>query len=64
METITTDNQRMTGRFTMTFRAAGIQGSVRFSGELRVVGKTAATPLTATGGELRLRRTLAAAAPR
>jgi hypothetical protein len=63
-ETITTDNQRMTGRFTMTFRAAGLQGAVRFSGELRIVGKTAAAPLAATGGGLRLRRTLAAAARR
>ena len=60
-ETTTTDNQRLSGRFVLVFRAAGLQGSVRFDGELRVVAKTAAAPLTATGGELRLRRALTAA---
>lgn len=60
-DTTTTDNQRMTGRFIVAFRAAGMQGSVRFNGELRVVAKTAAAPLSATGGELRLRRALTAA---
>lgn len=63
-ETITTDNQRMTGGFALVFRAAGLQGSVRFNGELRVVGKTAAAPLSATNTTLQLRRTLAAATRR
>lgn len=63
-ETATTDNQRMTGRFTLNFRAAGMKGSVRFNGELRIVAKTAATPLSATGGQLRLRRALSAATRR
>ena len=63
-ETTTTDNQRMTGRFALVFRAAGLQGSVRFNGELRVVAKTAAAPLSATSGELRLRRAVTAATRR
>lgn len=57
-ETTTTDNQRMTGRFGLVFRAAGLQGSVRFTGELRVVAKTASASLTAAGGAQRLRRAL------
>lgn len=64
-ETTTTDNQRMTGRFNLVFRAARLQGSVRFNGELRVVAKTAAAPLSETHGQLRrLRRALSAAARR
>jgi Bacterial Ig-like domain (group 2) len=63
-ETTTTDNQRMTGRFTLAFRATGLQGSVRFDGELRIVAKSGAASLSATGGQLRLRRALAAAARR
>lgn len=63
-ETVSTDNQRMTGRFALTFRATGMQGSVRIGGELRIVAKTAAAPLSATGGERRLRRALIAAARR
>jgi len=62
-ETTTTDNQRMTGHFTLAFRAAGLQGSARFNGELRIVAKTAAAPLFA-GRELRLRRALTAATRR
>ncbi len=44
-ETLTTDNDRMTGRFRLTMRAAGIQGSIYTDGELRVVAKTSSTPL-------------------
>jgi hypothetical protein len=59
-ETTTTDNQRMTGRFALVFRAAGLQGSVRFDGELRIVAKSAAAPLSPAGGPRHLRRALAA----
>lgn len=50
-ETITTDNERMTGRFRETTRVAGLQGSVYHDGELRNVTKTSATPLMARGGQ-------------
>lgn len=63
-ETVTTDNQRMTGRFTLAFRAAGLQGSVRFGGELRIVGKTAPTPLAANAGGFRLHQAVTAAVRR
>jgi hypothetical protein len=63
-ETLTTDNQRMTGRFTISFRTSGLQGSVRLNGELRAVSKTAGTLLPPTGAESRLRRALIAAARR
>jgi hypothetical protein len=46
-ETITTDNERMTGRYRVTTRVAGLQGSVYHDGELRNVTKTSATPLMA-----------------
>ena len=59
-ETTTTDNQRMTGRFALAFRAASLQGSVRFDGELRIVAKSSATPLSPAGGPHHLRRALAA----
>ena len=41
-DTLSTDNQRMTGHFRLTLRMAGIQGSVSTDGELRVVAKGAA----------------------
>ena len=63
-ETTTTDNQRMTGRFALVFRAAGLQGSVRFDSELRTVTKSAATPLSPLSGSRHLRRLLAAATRR
>jgi hypothetical protein len=63
-DTTTTDNQRMTGRFVLVFRAAPLQGSVRFDGELRIVAKSAATPLSAAGRQGQVRRALAAAARR
>lgn len=59
-QTTTTDNQRMTGRFVLVFRTALLQGSVRFDGELRIVSKSAATPLSASGRQGSLRRALAA----
>lgn len=39
-ETRTSDNQRMTGRFRMTFRAVGLAGSGGADAELRVFNKT------------------------
>jgi len=63
-ETTTTDNQRMTGRFVLVFRAARLQGSVRFDGELRIVAKSAATPLSPAGRQGHLHRALAAATRR
>jgi hypothetical protein len=59
-ETTTTDNQRMTGRFVLVFRAARLQGSVRFTGELRIVAKSAAASVPAAPGRYRLRRLLTA----
>lgn len=50
-ETLTTDNERMTGRFRLGMRAAGLQGSFRTDGELRIVSKTSATPLLAAPSE-------------
>jgi hypothetical protein len=63
-ETTTTDNQRMTGRFVLVFRAARLQGSVRFDGELRIVAKSAATPLSPAGRQGQMHRALAAATRR
>lgn len=63
-ETTTADNQRMTGRFGLVFRAAGLQGSVRFDGELRIVGKSAATAQSSAGRQGHLHRALAAATRR
>jgi hypothetical protein len=63
-ETTTIDNQRMTGRFALVFRAAGLQGSVRFDGELRIVAKSVATTLVAGGRQRQLRQALAAATRR
>ena len=57
-ETTTTDNQRMTGRFVLVFRASGLQGSVRFNGELRIVTKSAAASAPAVSEQHRLRRLL------
>jgi hypothetical protein len=48
-ETITTDNERMTGRFRFTIRAAGVQGSLGLQGEARIVTKTSTiTSVSAT----------------
>lgn len=59
-ETLTTDNDRMTGRFRLTMRVAGLQGSLRLDGELRVVAKTSAMSLVgARGDAARLPRALA-----
>jgi hypothetical protein len=40
-ETLSTDNQRMTGRYALSFRAAARQGSARIDAELRIVAKGA-----------------------
>jgi hypothetical protein len=40
-ETLSTDNQRMTGRYALSFRATALQGSARIDAELRNVGKSA-----------------------
>jgi hypothetical protein len=63
-ETVTTDNERMTGRFALVFRAAELQGSIRFAGELRIVSKSAATSQAAAGRQRQLRGALAAATRR
>jgi hypothetical protein len=55
-ESATTDNQRMTGRFAISFRAAGLRGSVRLNGELGIVAKSAL--LSTTHGQPRLRQLL------
>jgi hypothetical protein len=58
-QTVTTDNQRMTGRFTITLRASGIQGSGRIDGELRVVAKDASPALSSSApGSSTLRRSI------
>lgn len=50
-ETVTTDNERMTGRFRVSLRAPGLQGSVGVNGEARIVAKTSATSVaTASAG--------------
>jgi hypothetical protein len=43
-DTNTTDNQTMTGRLRLTFRAAGLQGTLQNDGEIRVVTKVSSTP--------------------
>jgi hypothetical protein len=44
-EALSTDNERMTGRFGMVVRAARLQGSARIDFELRIFGKTSTTPV-------------------
>ena len=44
-EALTTDNERMTGRFAFVIRTSGLQGSVRLDCELRIFGKTSTTPV-------------------
>ena len=46
-ETLTTDNERMTGRFRFILRAAGVQGSLGLQGEARIVTKASASPSVA-----------------
>lgn len=48
-ETLTTDNARMTGRFWIVFRAAGLQGSVRWEADMQVVTRTASAALSGAG---------------
>lgn len=59
-DTTTTDNQQMSGRLRLTLRAAGVQGSVGVSGDLRIVSKTSTTPvLTSSGGGVGIGRAIA-----
>ena len=54
-EALTTDNERMTGRFALVIRTSGLQGSVRLDCELRIFGKTSTTPVafeSRTGGRM------------
>lgn len=44
-ETITTDNEQMTGRFRATMQACWCQGSLSVDAQLRVVVKAAGTPV-------------------
>lgn len=62
-ETLTTDNERMTGRFGLIFRATGLTGSLRLDCELRIMSKTSATPLVGADrqGDNALRQHLLAA---
>jgi hypothetical protein len=46
-ETVSTDNERMTGRFRVSMRAPGLQGSIGVDGEARIVAKTSASTLAA-----------------
>ena len=55
-ETVTTDNERMTGRFRVTFRVAGLSGSIGIDGEVRIVAKTSVSSMSAAaGGERSIR---------
>ena len=56
-ETRTSDNQRMTGRFRMTFRAAGLAGAGGADAELRVFNKTGAA-IGVAGSDAGARRSL------
>lgn len=63
-ETITTGNNRMTGRFRATLQAPWCQGSLSADGELRVVIKTAAVPaLAASSSTASLDRALTGILP-
>jgi hypothetical protein len=58
-DTISLDNQRMTGHLTLSARVAGLQGSYEVAGDLRVVTKTSTTPAHASSiGASLLRRGL------
>ena len=59
-ETVTTDNERMTGRFRVSMRAPGLQGSIGVEGEARIVAKTSASTLaSATEGARSIRSVIA-----
>ena len=57
-QSVTTDNQQMTGRFTMSLRTNGIQGTVRLGGELRNTSKSAGGVATPSAHTLHLHRAL------
>ena len=46
-EALTTDNERMTGRFAFAVRASRLQGTARIECDLRTFGKTSTTPVAA-----------------
>jgi Bacterial Ig-like domain (group 2) len=46
-EALTTDNERMTGRFAFAVRASRLQGTARIECDLRSFGKTSTTPVAA-----------------
>ena len=46
-ETLTTDNERMNGRFALVVRASRLQGTARIDCDLRIFGKTSTTPVAA-----------------
>jgi Bacterial Ig-like domain (group 2) len=52
-QSVTTDNQRMTGRFTITLTANGIPGSIRVGGDLRTISKNAGALIGTDGARLR-----------
>ena len=60
-ETLTIDNQRMTGRLRLTGRVPGFQGAFSTDGELRIVTKTSANParVAASGARPAFGRALA-----
>ena len=58
-QSVTTDNQRMSGRFVLSLRTNGLQGTVRIGGDLRNVAKSAAGAAPASAHTQRLRRALA-----
>lgn len=63
-ETLTMDNEMMTGRFTVRFRLSGVSGSLTIRNGLRTVTKTSATPLVGRAGRAGQRTALAAIARR
>lgn len=46
-EALTSDNERMTGRFAFAVRASRLQGTARIECDLRTFGKTSTTPVAA-----------------
>ena len=58
-QSVTTDNQRMTGRFTLSLRTNGLQGAVRLGGDLRNVSKSATGIAPPSAQTQRLLRALA-----
>ena len=51
-EALSIDNERMTGKFTLIFKASGAQGSLRLNCDLRIFAKTSATPAVVRTGAI------------